>query len=319
MIKRDETLPRVSELIRFISEEELDSIPRDRLEAKAAEGTRKHKILEDNYGKETNNLLSLMFKDGLNKILKPDELRISEALLIAPTFEEQINGITFTGKPDFRLGNTLIDYKFTNDLRAVTALQLIFYGVLIQEKHGIEMKRCYAFHYPNDYSLFIHKVPDRTMKPLLDYAYYVFKNHEAITAGELEKYEALARWEELLLDYEMFEPVAACFAPLTITSEEEAINAAVIYCMMLPIEKHGEKLKSELKRYMAQSGDIKISDINGYGIRLQTKNPKLHDAAKRKKAKAAYDEALEECQIGTVQTTSLVRFAPRAKKPKLIN
>jgi hypothetical protein len=70
---------------------------------------------------------------------------------------------------------------------------------------------------------------------------------------------------------------------------------------------------------MEETGQTKIEDVNGCGIRLETRNNKVYDPNKKAVAKSVYDKALEQCQTGTVQSTVLKRFKPRAKKPKQIN
>jgi hypothetical protein len=70
---------------------------------------------------------------------------------------------------------------------------------------------------------------------------------------------------------------------------------------------------------MEETGQTKIEDVNGCGIRLEARNNKVYDPNKKAVAKAVYDKALSECQTGTVQSTVLKRFKPRAKKPEQIN
>lgn len=313
MTNRNEALPRVSNLIRFISEDELDAIPKDILEAAAERGTINHQIIEDNYGKQTDNLISNMFREGLMRIFPGDETQDD------PTFEGQLNGSHFTGKPDFRLLGTLVDYKFSNELRPVTALQLILYGMLIEEVRGTgcSINKYYAFHFPKDHGLFIHKVTDRAVPALKEYAEYIIKNHEAIKEGELVKYEALKKWEVLLQDYTLFEPAGTVLTPLTITSEEEAIRAAVLFYHIKEVTDYEKKLKAELKRYMAENFENKIVDITGHGIQLISRKIKLFDNDKKASAKTIYDKALEECQTGTMESLSLKRIKPR-NKTKLI-
>jgi hypothetical protein len=311
--KRDETRPRVSDIIKFLYEEELNAIPKHILEAAAQRGTEKHAIIESNYGKNTDNIISQLFRDGLFKIFTEDELQCDAV------FEEQLNGKRFTGKPDFRLRDTLIDYKFANDLRTVTALQLILYSKLVTELHDLFMQKWYVFHFPKDHGLFIYKIADKAILPILKYAESIINNHEAIKSGGLERYDALLEWEKLQQDYEIFELVETVLPPLTITNEEEAENAAVIYYNIKAVIEREAVLKRELKQYMEEQGITKIEDINGYGIRLQGRKNKMYDADRKAAAKKIYDKALNECQTGVFETTSLVRFAPRKKKEKQIN
>jgi hypothetical protein len=315
MVERNELLPRVSNLTSFITEEEFNKIPRDILEVKAAEGIRKHKIIEDNYYNiSTDNVISWLFHKGIMQIFPGDETQDD------PAFEEQINGERFTGRPDFRLWKTIIDYKFTDELRPVTALKIVLYGMLEKEVNGIDIDRFYAFHYPEDFTLFIHKVPDRTIMPLVTLAGYIIENHESIKAGHLEKYEALNMWDKLLQDYDVFEPVGTeLLPPSTIKNNEEAITSILLSRKIDEIIKYQEKLKSNIKQYMIENDLPKISDISGYGIRLQYNNKKLYNTGRKAAAKKIYDEALSKCQTGTFETTSLVRFAPRKNKVKLIN
>jgi hypothetical protein len=295
-----------------LTEEEFNKIPRDILEAKAAEGIRKHKILEDNYGKPNNNLLSYMFDEGLKKIFTEDELQGE------PTFEKQLNGLQFTGKPDFYLRRTLIDYKFTDTLRPETALQLILYGIL-QNEVSVSIDRFYAFHFPNDYSLFIYQIPGRALAPLKEFASFVIDNHEAIDAGGFEKYEGLIKWKKLLIDYEVFEPVDAVFPPLTITDQEKADFAAVIYYKIKRIEDYKKYLNSELKRYMEEKGETRLGNSETGGVRLQNHTTKVYDPKEYAIAKAAWDKAREDCKTAEVVTKKIVRFGPKQEPIKQLN
>jgi hypothetical protein len=314
MEARNEHLPRQSDIKHFLDEEEFDSIPDETLAEASLKGVEKHDIIHKNYGKPTNNIISLMFAEGLTKIFNPDELKLM------PIFEKQLNGARFTGKPDFRLIRTIIDYKFSIELRPTTALQLVMYKMLIEEVLNIPpIERLFAFHYPKDRGLFIHKVPDRAIEPLLEYADYIIENHQAISDGEIIRYEAISKWETLLQDYEVFEPVAQVLPPLTITNKEEAIAAAVIYYNIKAVTDHEDRLKRELKRYMEESGDTTIGDVFGYGVKLINSTQKLYDKNKKAAAKKVYDKALEDCKTGTLSTYSLRRFKPTVKKAKLIN
>jgi hypothetical protein len=295
-----------------LTEEEFNKIPRDILEAKAAEGIRKHKLLEDNYGKPNNNLLSYMFAEGLKQIFTAEELKTK------PIFEEQINGKYFTGRPDYYLLGKLIDYKFTDTLRPETALQLVLYDIL-ETMGGNAVDEHYAFHFPNDYSLFIYKIPGRTIAPLKEFVSFVIDNHEAINAGEFEKYEGLIKWKKLLTDYEVFEPIGAVFPPLTITDKEKADFAAVIYYKIKRIEDYKKYLNSELKRYMEENELKSLGDRETGGVRLQNHTTKIYDAKKQAVAKAAYDKALKECKVSEVVTTKIVRFGPKQEPIKQIN
>jgi hypothetical protein len=311
--KRDESLPRVSDLKHFLNEEEFNKIPKDILSRKAKEGTRKHGLLEKYYDKETPNPLVNMFKDGMKQLFTQKELSQK------PIIEKQLNGSRFTGCPDLILGNALVDYKFTVDLRASTALQIVLYAMLHYELTRKEISRLYAFHFPGDWGLFMYKVPDRTIPILVEFAEYIIGHHEAIKAGELERYKALSRWDMILQDYEaennLFELVDTVLAPPTITTLEEAEVAAVVFA------KIGGKiaaLKRELKRYMEDTGETRLFGIDGSGVRLDNGSYKVYDKEKKAAAKRVYDEALKACLLRVEPTKKLVRVSPKKNEPKLI-
>lgn len=319
MVSRDESLARQSDLTLFLYEEELAQIPRGLLYEKAAEGTRKHGLIETEHGKPTNNIIVQMFNDGLRRLFSRKEL-----LGASPVIEEQLNGSRYTGKPDFRLLDALIDYKFTLDLKPHVALQLILYAMLIEEVHGLKVNRLYAFHYPTDHGLFIYKVPDRAIQPLREFALYVIDNHEAIKAGNVERYEALNRWDKLLEDYEVFEPVATVFPLLTITNKEEAEKAARFYCRLKEVIDYEKYLKGELKRYVEENGPI--IDDDGFGVRLKGRSYKEYDDGKKavadsrfKIAKEIHKKELALCETGSGKNFHIERVKPGTKKPKLIN
>jgi hypothetical protein len=314
MASRNESLPRQSDYTLFLYEEELAKIPRGLLYEKAAEGTRKHGLIETEYGKPTNNLIVQMFHDGLKRLFSSKELES------APVIEEQLNGEDFTGKPDFRIVDALIDYKFTLDLKPHVALQLVLYAMLIEQVHGVEMNPLYAFHYPTDHGLFIYKVPDRAVRPLVELANYIIGNHEAIKAGNVERYEALSRWDKLNEDYEVFEPVATVFPPLTITNKAEAEKAARFYCRLKEVIDYEKHLKGELKRYLSENGDSFVKDDDGFGVRLQKGSPTIfYDKAKKAAVMASHKKNLADCVTGSKDNYSLNRFKPSAEKAKQIN
>jgi hypothetical protein len=312
MVTRDESLPRVSDLKHFIDEEEFNKIPKDILSVKAEEGTYKHGLLEKYYSKETPNLLVNMFKDGMRQLFTKNELSQK------PIIEKQLNGSRFTGCPDLILGNALIDYKFTVDLRASTALQLVLYAMLHYELTRKEISRLYAFHFPGDWGLFMYKIPERTIPILVKFAEYIIENHEAIKSGELERYKALNRWELIVQDYEPFELAGTVLAPLTITTREEAEAAAVMFAKTKEVENKANDLKRELKRWMEETGETRLFGIDGSGVRLQNNTVKLYDAKRKAIAKKVYDDALKNCQTGILATKKLVRVAPKKSVPKLI-
>jgi hypothetical protein len=312
MTKRDERLPRVSSLIYPLIQEELESIPRDTLEKKAAEGRMKHRIIETSYGKNTDNIISWLFIKGLAKIFDKD------SLMSKPTFEQQLNGKRFTGRPDFLLNKTLSDYKFTDVLKDETGLQLIKYGILEREVNDIEIERYFAFHYPVDYSLFIYEVSQRAIDPLKKFSTFLVDNHDAIREGGFEKYEAINEWGRIKLEYEIFELVDALYAPHLIEKANE-LEKAVVYYNFKQSEKFMKKLKSDITRYMIDNNIQRIDDNSGYGIKLKSRTNKKYDKKRAAMAKEKYKKELENCIIDREKTTFIECFKPRAKKPKQIN
>jgi hypothetical protein len=311
---RDESLPRQSNIVHFLNEEEFDAIPADVLSAAADEGTAKHDLLEKTYAEhDCKNILARMFSDGLDKIF------IDSDFLETPEFEEQLNGSRFTGKPDFVLDKTMVDYKFSNELRPSTALQLVMYGMLEHEVKGLSIDRFFAFHFPHDRALFIHKVPDATVPVLVEFANYIIDNHESIKGGALEKYEALNRWAVIQRDYDLFEYVGSVLPPMMITSPEDAIAAASIFVEMQKVTDYEKVLKREILRYMKETGDTKIGNDLGFGVTLAHRKVKVYDPAKKAAAKSIYDAALAGAVTDTLETTYIKRFSPRKKKAKQIN
>lgn len=309
---RNENLPRQSDIKHFLDEGELEAIPEEILDEASERGIENHDIIEKNYDEPSDNIISNMFKEGVSKIFTSGELQEK------PVFEEQLNGPRFTGKPDFRLGNALVDYKFSIELRKSTALQLVLYEILEEEVNSVKIDKHFAFHFPKDRGLFIHKVPELALEPLHEYAEYIIDNHEAIKGGELERYHAITKWDKLLQDYTVFEPVAQVLPPLTINSEADAIAAAVIFYNIKAVTDYENKLKRELKRWMSENDKTKIEDAFGFGVQFVKRENKMYDTSKKAIAKAIYDNALEECQTGIIENFSLRRVKPRVKKPKLI-
>jgi hypothetical protein len=317
-IKRDETLPRVSDILKFLYIEELESIPRDILEAAAEEGRRKHKLIEDNWNTDLDHPIVNMFRRGLKKVMG------------------------WIGDRDITI---VIDYKFTRDkLRAETALQKLLYGELVSEgyqdfcKNKIVIERqingytftgkpdfvilnmlsdaydvaYFAFHYHQDGGLFVYKIPDRAKEPLLNFALSLVEHHEDITAGKLIKYDKLLEWDKLQREYDVFEIFYCTMPPMTVTSELEAKTAVMMFRDLQKVEKYKKHLASELMRYMESEDKTVLYDPTGGGVRLQTSNRKEHD----KKKLNAYKKTII---TGTKEIKSLVRFSPPIKKQKLIN
>lgn len=312
-VPRDESVPRQSNLFAFLSEEEFDSIPQDTLENKAAEGIEKHALLENTYDKVSQNLLVMMFKEGLTQIFTYDELSDS-----SPIFEEQLNGKRFTGAPDFLLHNTLIDYKFCLDLRPKTALQLVAYGMLEKEIKGIDINRFFAFHFPDDRSLYIHRVNPRVVPVLIEFTNFVIENHNDIGAGELVKFEALSRWEEIQRDYDIFESVCDIFPPMMIESREDEISAVMTFIKIKEIQDREKILKREIRRYMDEQGITELTGLDGYSVRISNCAAiKIYDKEKKAVADSIHKAALEDALQEKIPNTCLKRFKPK-KKEKLI-
>lgn len=313
MTKRDETLPRVSELIEFLSD--YDSIPEYRMEPARERGLKNHKIIEEHYHKKTDNIVANLFKEALKKIFK-----LKSTYDEFPVFEEQLNGSLYTGRPDFRLYDNLIDYKFTSDPtpKPQWALQLILYETLEKEVNNITINNLYVFHYPKDWSLFVYKVADtKVWNELVYFADFILDNHESIKTGGLEKYDALNMWEDILTDYQIFEYVDSFYAPREIEKANELEKAAVYYNFK-QVEKQLSKLKDDITRYMVENNIPSLDDGEGHGIRLKTRVTKEYDPKLKAVAKKKYDADLEKCQIGQKETTYIECFSPKQEDKKLI-
>jgi hypothetical protein len=306
MPKRDETLPRVSEIIKFLYEGDFDNIPPETLKAAIERGNHGHWLIEHNWNTDLDHPIVNMFRQGLSKIFTDNQRGCYEAVI-----EHQLNGYTFTGKPDFRMQGVIIDYKFTRDsLRPATALQLLLYSYLVQEQIGICPNDFYAFHYHQDGGLFIYKIPDRAKAPLRKFALSLVKHHEDIKAGKLIKYDKLIEWDRLQLEYDVFEIFYCTMPPMTITSELEAKTAIMMFRDLAKVEAYTDHLKREIMRYMDENDKTKLWDPTGGGVRLQVSNRKQYDAAKLKVFK-------ETIVTGTKESKSLVRFNPPTKQKQL--
>lgn len=312
MTKRDETLPRVSELIGFLSD--YDSIPEYRMEPARERGLKNHKVIQEHYHKKTDNIVANLFKDAIKKIFK-----LKSVYDEFPVFEEQLNGSRYTGRPDCRLYDNLIDYKFTSDSvpKPQWALQLMFYAVLEDSINNVFIRDHYIFHYPKDWSLFVYKISTKAKINLLSIAKYIIDNHEAIKTGGLERYDALNMWEDILTDYEIFEYVDSFFAPMEIEKANE-LEKAQVYYNFKQVEKKLSKLKDDITKYMADNNIPSLDDNKGHGIVLRTKTKDLYDEKKKAKALKAYQKAKEKCKIGTTTTTYIECFSPKPSDKKLI-
>jgi hypothetical protein len=305
---RDESLPRVTDVLKFLYAEEFESIPDDILEEARERGERYHKLIELNWNTKLDHPIVNMFREGLDVI-------IIDRTMSQPAIEMQINGLSYTGKPDFCFDDVVIDYKFTRDrLRPVTALQLLLYGGLIYEascgQHII--KKYYAFHYHQDGGLFVYKIPDRAIEPLGLFAVSLVRHHADIEAGKIIRYDKLIEWERLQLEYDVFDEFYCTMPPAIVTNELEEKAAIYRYRCLQKVEAYQKHLGREITRRMEETGQTKLYDHTGGGVRLQTSNRKQHDSAKLK----AYKKTIV---TGTKESTSLVRFNPPKNEQKLIN
>lgn len=307
MEPRDETKPRTTDTIHFLYEEEFNKIPRDILDEAADNGKKGHKIIELNWDTSLDHPIVNMFRQGLEKV------RHAGGAQECPCIEKQINGLKFTGKPDFFDSNTVIDYKFTRDrLRPETAIQLVLYGELAAEFLCAPRvpEFYFAFHFHQDGGLFVYRIPDRAKEPLRKFGMSLVENHEAIKAGTLIRYEKMLEWERLQLEYDVFEIFYCTMPPMTVTSELEAKTAVLMFRDLQKVEGYTAHLKRELVRYMESAGVTKICDHTGGGVKIQVSNRKKHDAEKLKAYKATIVTGVE-------QSKSLVRFnPPKDKKQK---
>jgi hypothetical protein len=317
MTKRDESLPRVSDILKFLYSEEFENIPRDVLEAARDRGIRGHKLIELNWNTNLDHPIVNMFREGLEKIRR------------------------FIGN---RKVTVVIDYKFTFDkLRPETAMQLMLYGDLINNEEsyvssGIIIENqingktytgkpdfvmyqtpapfeYFAFHYHQDGGLFIYRIPDRAKERLLDFSLSLVNHHEAIEAGKLIKYDKLIEWDRLQLEYDVFELFHPILPPRSIETVEDSHFAVAKYHEATKIEAQIKHLKNEIKRYMLEENEpYIINPYTGTGVRLEKHKLVVYDEFKKKKEDTKYKAALKKCQIDTGQKLVLKRVKKKIKQ-----
>jgi hypothetical protein len=277
---RDESLPRVSDIIKFIDQDEFESIPDKVLAIASERGTQTHNMLEKYYHTDLNNYQLKMLKEAVTYLKPKGE----------PVFEHQLNGKLFTGKPDMYFDVLLNDFK-TGDLKEKAALQEAGYDILLEEKTGRRKDRWVISHFHQDIGLFLYEVPKTAHADLRDFFKYLVANHDEIFDGGFERYTALERWEELLLVHDVLTPLKTFLPDPIINSPEEARNAMYIYRGLLIVEKQKDKYKRELKRWM-QENEVKTLELHGKGLRLQRGGKQAvfnipKDVAKRQKEEKA--------------------------------
>lgn len=309
--ERNEALPRVSSLYHFLNEEMFNAIPRAILDAKAAAGTHNHHIIETRYTGEvdTENMLVNTFTKGYRAIFTEQERENMN-------FEGQLNGKRFTGKPDLHvpLAGAVVDNKFTVELNPTNALQLVLYGILLDEVRGGEVTNHYVFHCPTvGDALFIHKVRSEVIETLKKFAEFLIEKHSEIEAGELIRYHAFSMWDKICDDNVMFELVDTVDFPLAITDLDTACAAAAKFAHLSKVEARIKELKRDLTKYMVGSGETYLGDADGYGVSLVNRKTKVYDGVKKAAAKKVFDAGMEAAVIDTITTQSLRRQKPSKK------
>ena len=255
---RNESLPRVSDIIKFIDEEEFNKIHRITLNEAAKKGTRGHDTLEKYYNSDVNTDQLVQLRDAI-RMLNPKG---------KPTFEHQLNGSTFTGRPDMYYDDLLNDFKF-GILMEKVALQLAGYDILLKEKDGINRRRWTVSHFQGDKGMFLYEVPEAAHADLRLLFLYCIYSHESIDNCGIERYHALSKWDELTTQYQLLVPLNTFLPELKITNKLEAQNAMHIYHDLVRVEQYKDYLKSQITRYMVENECNSIDDGCGKGIILK--------------------------------------------------
>lgn len=283
---------RVSSVAFPLYEDDMKKIPPRLLTAKADEGTRKHKMLqnaiETGFVNIPENGIEAMFEIACGQIGITPEGKCEQHLTNEVNCMEGQDPLT--GHPDLYNDDDLfiIDYKFTDELRNETALQLAGYAEFMWGDY-----RWLAFHYPTDRILTVYEVREAVKSILRDFFMKLIERYDEIRESFSAKMWALSEWRKIQTDNEIFVPVCTVQPEIQIKTFDDAASAVMVLREMARLKKKETALKVEINRFLDENG------IDELAAGLKRITYDRHNYAVPKNIKEQYE-------TGTSKVTKLI-------------